>query len=417
MITYARDVLLVINCGSSSLKFGIYRFGDLQLLHHGSVSGIGAGAMRGELRIVDSLNRVVVDAQENHADRHHAVHRLVDWMRQTGYVTRVRAVGHRMVHGGRAYREATVATEKVLKKLREEVPKDPLHMSSELEVVGVLREVLGINVVHIVCFDTTFFSEIDEVARTYGLPRAIRELGVQRYGFHGLSYAYVLGRLHELEGEHNTGRKTIMAHLGSGASMVAVARDGDKHRPVDTPMGYTTTGGLVMGTRCGDVDPGALVYLLETGKVKSGDLRRLLNEESGMYGISEMTGEMRELLAREAEGDQRAELAVKVFVHHARRWMGAMAGSLGGCDELVFTGGIGEKSAEIRRRITEGLGYLGLELDPVLNGEVSEGKISTQHSKGSVWVIPTDEQIVIARETKRVLEKGVRHDTKAETPS
>ncbi len=378
------------------------------------MAGIGGPEETGQILITGSQGEIICDQQAALNDISAAAHRLVQWLKESGMLGRVRAVGHRIVHGGVSYQNATVATSQVIKDLSRLVDRDPVHLPAEIKTVELFRDLLGRSVVHILCFDTAFHRTIPVASRTYGLPLSVRRLGVQRFGFHGLSYQYVSQRLGELDRDA-TERKTVVAHLGSGASLCAMVRYGETARSIDTTMGFTPAGGLVMGQRSGDLDPGVLVYLARTLGMDAHEMRRAVEFEGGLKGISQKTGDMKILLEGEAAGDKQCTLAIAVFCHHARRWIGAMAASLDGIDDLVFTGGIGEKSAVVRQRVMTGLGYLGLHMIEPRNKQVREGLISSEISPKRVWVIPTNEQIVIAEAVQRVLEKGDQDDSTSES--
>jgi acetate kinase len=357
------DAVLCLNSGSSSLKFAVYQVGrDERRVAGGAVERIGSNDHTSAARQVFAA----LDAQGLEATA---------------------AVGHRVVHGGPDLSSPRRVDDKLLATLRQLAPLAPLHLPSEIAIIeAVARERPAVP--QVVCFDTAFHRGMPESAQRLPLPRALWDDGVRRYGFHGLSYEYVLWKL----GDAARGR-LIVAHLGNGASLAAV-RDG---RPVDTTMGLTPLGGLVMGTRPGDVDPGVLLYLLREKHYDPQRLAALLNDESGLLGISGSTSDMKTLLERRGS-DPRAAQAVEMFCASARKHIGALAAALGGVDTLVFTGAIGERAAAVRAEICRDLQYLGIELDGVQN-EANADVVSAASSTCTTRVVPTDEELMIARHT------------------
>lgn len=357
--------ILTINGGSSSVKFALFENLDAPR----RVAG-------GEVSRIDSA-------------RH-----IVDWLdRQT---TAPRAIVHRVVHGGDRFTETTALTPDVLEALRGLVPMAPNHLPSEIDLIEAFARARPA-VPQFACFDTAFHRTLPPVSRTIALPAAP---GLRRYGFHGISYTYLLGALAEAAGDRIARGRVILAHLGSGASLAAV-RDG---ACIDTTMGMTPTGGIPMSTRSGDVDPGALVYLARQRGWSIDDLAAGVTQRAGLAAISGGDADMRSLLARAAD-DARARLAVEVFAYAVRTTIGAFAAALGGLDALVFAGGIGEHAPEIRRRACADLAFLGLDLSADANA-ASAPVISSPGSRVSVRVIPTDEAIVMARETAARLTRG-----------
>ena len=308
----------------------------------------------------------------------------------TAGIGAVDAVGHRLVHGGPDHAAPVRVDEAIRGSFDALVQFAPLHLPTELALMDA-ASARWPDVPQVACFDTAFHRSLPEAASRFALPRDLFDAGVRRYGFHGLSYEYVV----EAVGVASLGR-AVIAHLGSGASMAAV-RDG---RSVDTTMGLTPTGGLMMGTRVGDLDPGVLLHLMNQGYAAR-DLETLVNGRSGLLGVSATTSDMKMLLEHSAH-DARAALAVEMFCYTARKFVGALAAALGGVDTLVFTGGIGERAAAVRERICAGLGHLGMEIDPARNAR-SEACISDARAACRVLVVPTDEERMIARHTARVL--------------
>lgn len=349
---------LAINSGSSSLKFALFPF--------------AAGAT--------ALRRGTVAS-----DRRDGMDELVATIAPDVHVTPLAGVGHRIVHGGSTYTSPQRIDDDLLRSLKALVAFAPNHLPGEIALIEACRERLGAP--QIVCFDTAFHADLPDVARRLAIPRSANEAGVRRYGFHGLSYTFLMRELRR--SGLDVGR-IVLAHLGSGSSLAAV-RNG---RCIDTSMGFTPIGGVVMGTRAGDLDPGVVTYLARTTGVSADQLERLLSHESGLAGISGGTSDMRELLARERE-DQDCRLAVAIYCYAIRKQIGAYAAALEGIDLLVFTGGIGEHAAPVRARICRGLEFLSLALDERRNA-ASERVISADGSRAAVHVIPTDEEAVIA---------------------
>ena len=362
-----RRLILVLNCGSSSLKYA--GFDGEAVVLRGEIERIGAGGV---------------------SDHAAAVASVIDELTRRGLGV-PRAVGHRLVHGGPAHVEPTPVDDELLAALQEAIPFAPLHLPAELRAIAAVRESFG-DLLQVACFDTAFHRTMPEVARRLPLPASLNDRGIRRYGFHGLSYEYIASVL-----EPAQQRRAVFAHLGNGASMVAV-RAG---RAVDTTMGFTPAGGLVMGTRPGDLDPGLVVYLLNHG-YDAASLDRLFEHEAGLLALSATSSDVKQLLGRRA-ADPRAAFAIEVFCYHARKTIGAYAAVLGGLDTLVFTGGIGEHAAEIRSEICDGLDFLGIELDDRRN---HAGERSVERGACAVFVIATDEERVIARATQRLLERA-----------
>jgi acetate kinase len=321
-----------------------------------------------------------------------ATTRVGTWLRERYADASLVAIGHRVAHGGPVYAAPVGVDETVLKTLERFVPLAPLHQPHALRPIRTLASRFP-GILQVACFDTAFHRGHAEVADRYALPEGLYQEGIRRYGFHGLSYEYVAGRLAAVAPEIARGR-VVVCHLGSGASMCAIA-DG---RSVDSTMGFTALDGLPMGTRCGQLDPGVVLYLLTERKMAAGDVEQLLYRESGLRGLSGISNDVRDLLA---SPDPRARLALDYFVHRAVHELGSLAAALDGIDGVVFTAGIGENSAEIRGRICERLRWLGLRLDPSAN-EAGGPRISEPGSPVSAWVIPTDEERMIARHTAAV---------------
>jgi len=339
----------------------------------------------------DGSSRVKVDA----SDLPGAAAFLLDWLHRQEGAAPLAAVGHRIVYGLQHTRACRI-DDSLLKELEQVGAFDPEHLPGELALVRLIGRQAP-ELTQIACFDTAFHATLPRLARLLPVPRRYEEAGLRRYGFHGLSYSYILEQLTRIGGAATADGLVILAHLGNGASLAAV-REGVS---IDTTMGFTPAGGIVMGTRPGDIDPGVLWYLLEKEKFSAADLNRFINHQCGLLGVSETTPDMQDLLARES-GDERAAEAVGLFCYQVRKAIGSFSAVLGGLDTLVFTGGIGEKSAMIRSRVCSGLGYLGIMLDQRANG-ANELYLSAEGARVGVYAIPTDEEWMIARETFKLI--------------
>ena len=398
-----RACVLTLNGGSASIRFAVYGTGA-------SPSPLLAGIVRrvGLPGTVLSITHGPTPgpppgpraaAGEGHAA---ALGHLLDWLEAQPEFRGLGAVGHRVVHGMRRSAPARV-TPALLADLRRNTPYDPDHLPCEIGLIeAVSRRYPGLP--QVACFDTAFHRSMPRVARLLPIPRRFAAMGVERYGFHGLSYTYLVGELRRLDPAAARGR-VILAHLGGGASLAAVRRG----RSLDTSMGFTPAGGLVMGTRSGDLDPGILAFLARRARMTPAGFDRMANHESGLLGVSGTSPDMADLIGREAR-DPRAADAIALFCAQARKWVGAFAATLGGVDTLVFSGGIGENAPSIRARICAGLGFLGLRLGPARNAR-GAAVISAAGSRVTVRVIRTDEERVIARETARLLRRQARART------
>jgi acetate kinase len=389
------DHALVINAGSSSLKFCVYRkpeAGAWGLETRGQIEGIGTSP---RFSAKDAAGAVLVERKldEDVSDGRAALDALAGWLRSHYGGARVLGIGHRVVHGGSRFAGPVVVTREILDELRALEPLAPLHQPYNLAAIEALAQQLP-GVPQVACFDTSFHRGQPAVAELIPLPKEIRAAGVQRYGFHGLSYEYIASVLPQVAPRIAAGR-VIVAHLGSGASLCAL-RAG---KSIDSTLGFTALDGLCMGTRPGAVDPGVILHLFQTLGLSAKEVETILYKKSGLLGISGISNDMRDLLAsREPD----ARLAVDYFVYRAAKEIGALAAVLGGIDALVFTAGVGENSAEIRARICEASAWLGIALDRGAN-ERRAPRISTEQSVVSAWVIPTDEERMIARHTAALL--------------
>lgn len=321
---------------------------------------------------------------------------LMNWLEQHLGPTSIKALGHRVVHGGPKYRDPQRVTAELLEELRRLSPYDPEHLPSEIRLMEVFRE-RHPDLPQVACFDTAFHRDMPRVSKILPIPRSFEAKGVQRYGFHGLSYAYLMEELARVDETVATEGRVILAHLGNGASLAAV-RGG---RCIDTTMGFTPTAGMPMSTRSGDLDPGLVWYLARSEQMTAEQFHKMVNHQSGLLGVSEISPDMRDLLARE-DDEARAAEAVSLFCYQAKKWIGAFAAALNGLDTLVFAGGIGENAPVIRERICAGLGFLGIQLDETRN-KANEAVISADTSPTTVRVIRTDEEVMIARAVCRLL--------------
>jgi len=400
------DFALVLNAGSSSLKFCVFQRPDgerWRLGARGQIEGIGTSP---RLSVKDANLRKVADEQldtssvQNGSD---AIGALALWLRSQYAGARVLGVGHRVVHGGARFTKPVVITPEILRELKELIPLAPLHQPYNLAAIEAVEERLP-GVPQVACFDTSFHRNHAAVADLIPLPREVSGGGLQRYGFHGLSYEYIASTLPEVAPEIAKG-KVIVAHLGSGASLCAL-NDG---KSVDTTMGFTAVEGLCMGTRPGSIDPGAVLYLFQNLGLSVKEVETLLYKKSGLIGISGISNDMRDLLGRE---EPEAKLAVDYFIYRIAKEIGGLAAALGGVEALVFTAGIGENSPEIRSRVCEASAWLGIEIDAAANKQKAT-RISTSQSRVSIWVIPTNEELMIALHTGELL--GLRAQTAEQT--
>ena len=394
----ADSSILTINGGSSSIKFAEYQLdGALNRSLHGTVDRIGMSGtnLTFHLPAANRQDTCLLDA----SDHKSAAAFLSNWLEEQDSFVSVQAVGHRVVHGMR-HTAPELVTPELLDELRRISPYDPDHLPSEIELIEVFRQ-RHPKLPQVACFDTAFHHTMPRVAKLLPIPRRYDAKGVQRYGFHGLSYAYLMEELARLGGPAATKGRVILAHLGNGASMAAVL-DG---KSIDTSMGFTPTAGLAMSTRTGDLDPGVAPYLARTEQMTSEQFYEMANHKSGLLGVSEISSDMRDLLAAEAH-DIRAAEAVALFCYQAKKWIGAFAAALGGLDTLVFAGGIGENAPLVRARICDGLGFLGIALSESRNAETA-GVISTDASRATVRVIRTDEDLMIARSVRGTLGLGM----------
>ena len=388
--------ILTINGGSSSIKFALFTAEpSLDCRLKGKIERIGPAG--GHMVVTDTLDDRLHEDDLDVYDHVSAAHYLIDWLEEgVGFGT-VYAAGHRVVHGMQ-YDAPQRITPALLEELHRISPYDPDHLPVEIE----LMETFGRrhpNLLQVACFDTSFHRTMPRVARLMPIPRRYDAAGIQRYGFHGLSFAYLMETLSRTAGDEAARGRIILAHLGSGASMAAVHNG----QSMDTTMGFTPAAGMPMGTRPGDMDPGILWYWMHSEHLTAGQINRIVNHQSGLLGVSETSSDLRDLLARQTE-DIRAAEAVEMFCYNARKWIGSLSAVLGGLDTLVFSGGIGENAGPVRTRICSGLAFLGVTLDEDLNS-VNAPVISSMSSPVTVRVIRTNEEIMIAKAALAIIQK------------
>jgi acetate kinase len=370
------------------LKSALYQAGHHEeLLLSMTVDQAGVSGSR--LKIADPHGTALFDSVVDCGDTNAALEAMLAWLGEHGFLSGLSAAGHRLVRGGPRYRDPQRITPEFLSEIEQLSPLDPDHLPAAIRGIQFIAQKFP-DLPQVACFDTAFHSSLPKVARMYALPRYLYDQGILRYGFHGLSYEYVMRELHALEGKVANGR-VIIAHLGSGASMVAV-KEG---KSIDTSMGFTPLEGLVMATRSGDVDAGILLYLFEHKKMSAKEMNTLVNKQSGLLGVSGTSGDMR-LLLDQTHHDARAGEALDLFCYRAKKYIGAYAAVLGGLDVLVFAGGIGEHAPAIRKRICDGLDFLGIRLDAPCN-EANAALISAPQSPIKIRVIKTNEDLMIMR--------------------
>ncbi|MBS1219459.1 MAG: Acetate kinase [Proteobacteria bacterium] len=389
------DAILVLNAGSSSIKFSLFadQAAEPELKLRGQLEGLytkprfvardAAGAALGEREWANGA-RLGHDGAIDH---------LVGFLQGYRDQYQLTAVGHRVVHGGMEFSAPVRVDTQTVARLEQYIPLAPLHQPHNLSPIRFIAG-KSPDLPQVACFDTAFHRQQPEVAQSFALPATITDRGVRRYGFHGLSYEYINSVLPRLPHGVRTER-VVVAHLGNGASMCAI-RAG---KSVASTMGFTAVDGLPMGTRCGTIDPGVILYLMDELGMDARAIEKLIYQQSGLLGVSGISSDMRTLLT---SSEPRAKLAVDLFIYRIGRELGSLAAALGGLDAVIFTGGIGERAALIRQRVCEDAGWLGVELDPAAN-DASASRISTPSSRVSAWVIPTNEELMIARHTKRLI--------------
>jgi acetate kinase len=390
------EPILVINAGSSSIKFSIFQTlpdRTVSATVHGEVEGIGLAA---HLSAADTGGRTLVERAISGKDHEAAFAAIRQWfVAEIGSAAGFDGVGHRVVHGGIAYSEPVLVDQKVIADLAALIPLAPLHQPHNVAAIRAIAASAP-NVRQVACFDTAFHRAQLNVVQEYGLPRELTAKGVRRYGFHGLSYEYIVSVLPKVMPD-DADRRLIVAHLGNGASMCAIHHG----RSIATTMGFSTLEGLLMGTRCGSLDPGVTLYLLQHEGMPVDALEHLLYQQSGLLGVSGVSSDMRKLIASDVPA---ARQAIDLFVYRIRRELGSLAAALGGLDALIFTAGIGEHSPDIRARVCRDACWLGIILDEDANAK-NAPRISIPESPVSAWMIPTDENLMIARHTRQVIDR------------
>jgi acetate kinase len=390
-----KSFILTINAGSSSIKFALFRSGQTpERVLSGKIERIG---LPGSTLTLTDISSGRTEREKISASDHAAcVDLLIERLQRRVGAADILAIGHRVVHGGLHYSQPQRATPEVLTELGRLSPYDPEHLPAEIGLIEAFSRRFS-DLPQIACFDTAFHRDMPRVARLLPIPRRYEAKGLLRYGFHGLSYEFLMEELRRIGGSEAAGGRVILAHLGNGASLAAVSGG----KSIDTTMGFTPASGLPMSTRSGDLDPGIVAYLAKTEHMSVEQFHEMVNSRSGLLGVSETSPDMRDLLAREKD-DPRAAEAIAVFCYQAKKWLGAFAAALGGLDALVFAGGIGENSPEVRARICEGLDFLGIELDRERNA-AGTPVISKEGGRVTVRVIRTDEEIQIAKSVCKVM--------------
>jgi acetate kinase len=385
-------MILTVNGGSSSIKFAIYKFATVpKKLYAGELKRIGLPGM--VFTLIGSKENIPCKG----TDYISAISSLISWLKETNAI-QITTIGHRIVHGMQ-HMQPCLITHSFLTELKQIIPYDPDHLPGEIKLIEAFLENYP-NIEQIACFDTAFHQTMPPVAKLLPVPQRFAEKGIHRYGFHGLSYQYLMSQLKKQAGKKEARGRVVLAHLGSGASLAAVY----KGKSMDTSMGFTPAGGIPMSSRSGDIDPGVAWIMMKTENLTPKQFNHLINHESGLLGISGTSGDMGDLLKQEAN-DERAARAVDLFCYQVKKWIGAYAAALGGIDTLVFAGGIGENSPVVRKRICERLNFLGIELNEKRNKH-NAPTISKNNSRVSVRVIPTDEEFMIAATVAGMIQKN-----------
>ncbi len=380
--------VFIINAGSSSMKMALYEMNDEPVLKiSGKIENIGAN----NSKLVIKENHAKNEVEVNASDFHSATLSLIDWFEKQDWFENLKAIGHRVVHGMH-HTKPEVVTDDLLNELNRIIDYDPDHLPAEIEIIKQIKQKYP-NLLQVACFDTAFHTTIPAVAKTIAIPKNYYEEGIQRYGFHGISYSYLMLKLTKKNEAEADGR-IILAHLGNGASIAAV-KDG---KCIDTSMGFTPAGGIVMSSRSGDIDPGVAWFLMQKG-MDAKAFNNLINHKSGLLGISGISSDMQQLLQQKENKD--AALAIDIFCYQIKKYIGGYTAALGGLDTLIFSGGIGENAPEIRARICNDFTYLNIQLDEEKNNK-NEWRISSDESKVKVYVIPTNEELMIAKDTMQL---------------
>lgn len=396
--------IAVINAGSSSIKFALFEEdGEQRLLFRGQIENIGVGP---RLTVHDKAGERVSENEWGAKELDHGSATKVILQTAIGLLggKPVAGVGHRVVHGGTDFAAPTLVTKDVLKSLKALCPLAPLHQPHNIAAIEAIQSAAP-HLPQVACFDTAFHQSQPQLAHAFALPRELTDSGIRRYGFHGLSYEYVSGYLREVAPEL-ADKRIIVAHLGNGASLCAIHHG----RSMATTMGFTAVEGLVMGTRCGSIDPGVLIYLMDERGMDARALETLIYKKSGLLGVSGITSDMRTLRASQ---DPRAREAIDLFIYRIVREIGSLAAALGGIEGLVFTGGIGQRDAKTRLEVVAGCSWLGAAIDDKKNAS-GEGRIDARSSSFPIWVLPTDEELVIARQTAALLGRAPASESAAE---
>lgn len=388
------ECILTINGGSSSIKFSLYKIEEaLDQLLYGEIENIGTPNVKLNYTFSDTQQTNSESLQSTNQDE--AANYLIEWLQKQDGFDSVKAIGHRIVHGMQ-HTEPEIISPLLMRELKEISAFDPEHLPAEIKLVEIFSKRYP-SIIQVACFDTSFHTSMPTVAKLISIPRHYYEEGIQRYGFHGISYAYLLEELRSVAGDDKANGRIILAHLGNGASLAAVKNG----KSMDTSMGFTPSSGIPMGTRSGDLDPGVAWYLMQHEHLNPKQFSKLINQQSGLLGISETSSDMRELLKIE-DFDERAKEAIEIFCYQTKKCIGSYAAALGGLDLLVFSGGIGEHSPQVRSRICEGLKFLGIELEEELNLK-NERIISTATSKVKTYVLRTNEELMIAKMVRDLL--------------
>lgn len=396
--------ILVLNCGSSSVKYKLIEIKANKVLAEGGVEKIGLHDAFIKFKIADGSKKNI---SLNISDHNGAIKAILDILTSVDYgciksFNEIDAVGHRVVHGGEKFNKSVLIDNEVIEKIKQCYSIAPLHNPVNMAGIDAITEILP-NVPQVAVFDTAFHQTMPPESYMYALPyEYYKNDGVRRYGFHGTSHRYVSRRVCDFLGVDYTTQKIITCHIGNGGSITAVMNG----KSIDTSMGLTPVEGLMMGTRCGDVDPGALTFLMEKHHLSAADMQNIINKKSGVAGFSEISSDMREIDEAIAQGNERAKLALKMYEHRITKYIGAYAAEMGGVDIIVFTGGVGENQKATRYNVCATLGFMGVEIEAAVNAEVRgrEAVISTPESKVKVVVIPTDEEYMIARDTEAIVE-------------
>lgn len=396
--------ILVLNCGSSSVKYKLIEIKANEVLAEGGVEKIGLSDAFIKFKLADGSKKIV---ELDITDHQGAIKAILNTITSEEFgcikdFNEIDAVGHRIVHGGEKFNKSVLITDEVIAKVKECYDIAPLHNPVNIAGIEAITSILP-NVPQVGVFDTAFHQTMPAKSYMYALPyKFYKEDGVRRYGFHGTSHRYVSKRVCDFLGVKYEEQKIITCHVGNGGSITAILHG----KSVDTSMGLTPTEGLIMGTRVGDIDPGALTYLMEKHNYTAKDIQNIINKESGIAGVTEISSDMREIESADKEGNERAKLGLDMYEQRIIKYIGAYAAEMGGVDIIVFTGGVGENQTGVRENVCAPLGFIGVELDTELNAKIrgTETVISTPDSKVKVVVIPTDEEYLIARDTEAIIE-------------